>query len=216
VQQLQAGLVTSRDLDGKRERLLRVVGEIDRHQDGLDRLDRSRLLLFPQRQDRARSEADDLLGDASQEQTCRTPTSVGPHHDQVDVVLVGVVENHLAGGEAPDFGLADGESLGLALLDDVGHLRVRDLEELLEYIGGLGKLLRRIARVVVMQHDGVEHVQLGLELFREKEGLHQRLIGAGRKVGGVEDLTDLQHDVYLPWGLYSSSVGGSTMRFLRA
>ncbi len=169
-------------------------------------------LSTPQGQHRAVGLSDDLFGDAAEEHSGGTPSAVGAHDDQVDVVLLGVVEDHLTGRKAFDLGFLQGKGLGLVGLDDLGHLGVRNLEQVLQDVRGLWESALRRSRVALVEDDSVQHVQLGLELLGEEQRMVQGLLGRLREIGGVEDGVDVQHG--LP--SHSVSFGESTSRVRRA
>ncbi len=73
------------------------------------------------------------------------------------------------------------------------HLGLGDGEQVLEDLLGLRKALLRGRRIVIVEDDRVQHVQLGLVVLGEKQDVVEDLSCGVGEVGGVEDLADLEH-----------------------
>ena len=133
------------------------------------------LRVHADRQDGDVRRADDLLGDAAQQIAVHARPAVGPHHDEVGVVLLAVVEDSLVGVATEDHRL-DGDIVTERLGDlsddllsvcfdrtqfvvfDVGHARLDVLVVTLAGHVGLRDVL-----VVGVDHPGRPEVLLGDE-----------------------------------------------------
>lgn len=141
--------------------------------------ERSRAGARPHREHRAARLPQDLRGDAAEQQVGGPAASVGAEDDEVDVVLVGALEDAPRGVDAAVDHLAQAQRPLVALFDELAQLRGGELVELLEQLFGLREMRFGDVEVRFAEDEDVLQHQLRVQKLGGEQGGAQGL-GARR------------------------------------
>jgi hypothetical protein len=121
----------------------------------------------------------------------QTSTAVCPHDDQVDALLFGVLQDDRR-RRYPANLRTDGLYVRhAAVLGRRRHAGFGGAPHALVELIGLGKVMSRIVRVVGVQNDRVNHVELGVVAGCQPDGDRKGVLRARGEIGRVDDLLDI-------------------------
>lgn len=150
------------------------------------------MLRMPNRKDRTRRLADDFFGHAAQEHVGQTAVAVRSHNDEVGVDFAGAADDFVERRAFADV-LLDLESLELVLGNQPLEAR---LDRGCDRFGGWqrGGLDRDDIRndEGEVLHD-VKEIQLGIELFGERDGVIESGVRILAEIDGKQDAAKVDH-----------------------
>ena len=130
---------------------------------------------------------DDRFSDAADQHAPDAATAVGAHHDQIDLVAVGILEDAHSRRHRFDLRVHDRESLCGRIME-VG---IRPGDGVLPL---QGEVVHRVVRIFLVGSPHIQHVEPRSVLRSQVGRVRKSTLGARGKVGRHEDVVDLQHE----------------------